>query len=189
MDGDEPRQLDAGTLVGLLADDDRRSVVAALTLGATSLDEVVRRAGLPTDRAGKALARLVDGGLVVTGDGAALVVLGAAFGRAARSALGRSRSTEHDDRPADVRRVFDAFVRDDRITSIPTARTKRLVLLDWLAQDFEPGRRYTEREVNAMLHRRHPDTATWRRYLVDEEFLERGGGEYWRAGGTVRVLP
>lgn len=185
MAGDNPRALDAGALVGLLADDDRRAVFAALTLGATDLDDVVPRAGLPVDRSGKALARLVDGGLVVTGDDGALVVLGATFGRAARTALARPRSDEHDDRADDVRRVFDAFVRDDRITSIPTARAKRIVLLDWLAQDFEPGRRYTEREVNAMLRRRHPDTATWRRYLVDEEFLDRGYGEYWRVGGTV----
>ena len=58
-------------------------------------------------------------------------------------------------------------------------------MLDWLAQDFEPGERYTERQVNAILARRHPDTATLRRYLVDEDLLDRAGGEYWRIGGTV----
>jgi hypothetical protein len=26
-----------------------------------------------------------------------------------------------------------------------------------------------------------------RRYLVDEEFLTRAGGQYWRTGGTVRA--
>jgi hypothetical protein len=36
-----------------------------------------------------------------------------------------------------------------------------------------------------MLARRHPDTATLRRYLVDEGLLDRAGGEYWRIGGTV----
>jgi hypothetical protein len=69
---------------------------------------------------------------------------------------------------------------------IPTSRAKRLVVLDWLAQQFEPGVRYREQEVNATLERRHADYAALRRYLVDEEFLERGGGEYWRAGGTFR---
>ena len=51
----EAADLDAGTLVGLLADDDRRHVFAALTLGATGLDDVARATGLSADRAGKAL--------------------------------------------------------------------------------------------------------------------------------------
>jgi hypothetical protein len=181
----EAADLDAGTLVGLLADDDRRQVVAALTLGAAGLDDVVRATGLTAERTGKALARLVDAGLVVAGDNGALVVLGAAFQRAARQALARPRRNEHAGEPDDRRKVLDAFVRDGRITSLPAARTKRRLLLDWLAQDFEPGRRYTEARVNAILERRHPDVATLRRYLVDEELLDRDAGEYWRIGGTV----
>ena len=178
------RDLDAGTLVGLLADDDRRGVFAALTLGASGFDAVVQASGLPPERASKAVSRLVDAGLVVTGDEGGLHVLGAAFARAARVALARPRSTEHADRPDDVRKVMEVFVVDGRITSIPTAHRKRLLLLDWLAQDFEPGVRYPERTVNTIIARRHADTAAWRRYLVDEEFLERRDGEYWRAGGT-----
>lgn len=59
-------------------------------------------------------------------------------------------------------------------------------MLDVLAQDFEPGTRYTEKQVNLILGKRHADTAGLRRYLVDEGFMERegGGGRYWRAGGT-----
>ncbi len=176
--------LDAGTLVGLLADDDQRAVFAALTLGETGLDGVVRATGLPANRASRALARLVDAGLVVTGAGGTLVVLGAAFARAAREALARPASDEHADQPEEIRKVLAAFVRDGRLERIPTARSKRLVILDWLAQEFEPGRRYSEAEVNAKLEARHPDYAALRRYLVDEEFLARQGGEYWRAGGT-----
>ncbi|MET0324921.1 MAG: DUF2087 domain-containing protein [Ilumatobacteraceae bacterium] len=177
--------LDAAALVGLLADDDRRLVVAALTLGATGLDGVVAATGLSPDRAGRALGRLVDGGLVVAGDDGTLVVVGAAFRDAARAALARPPRVEHAGQPDDRRRVLDAFVRDGRITTIPAAHAKRLVVLDWLAQDFEPGRRYPERDVNAMLERRHPDTAALRRYLVDERLLDRAAGEYWRIGGTV----
>ena len=81
--------------------------------------------------------------------------------------------------------MLDAFVRDGRITSIPAAHAKRLVVLDWLAQDFEPGRRYPEREVNAHPRAPPPDTAALRRYLVDERLLDRAAGEYWRIGGTV----
>ena len=137
--------LDAAGLVGLLADDDRRLVVAALTLGATGLDTVVAATGLPPERASRALGRLVDAGLVISGSDGTLIVLGAAFQQAARAALSRPPRDEHADEPGERRKVLDAFVVDGRITSIPAARGKRLVVLDWLAQDFEPGVRYDER--------------------------------------------
>ena len=178
-------ELDAAALVGLLADDDRRLVAAALTLRGNGLDGVVAATGLTVDRASKALSRLVDGGLVANGDDGVLVILGAAFQRAARSALARPRNEEHADQPAARRRVLDAFVADGRITTMPSARGKRRVVLDWVAQDFEPGRRYREDHVNAILAVRHDDVAALRRYLVDEELMARENGEYWRIGGSV----
>ena len=61
------------------------------------------------------------------------------------------------------------------------------MLLEWLCQDFEPGRRYSEAMVNLILGRRHPDTAMWRRYLVDADLLSREHGVYWRSGGAVDI--
>ena len=93
------------------------------------------------------------------------------------------------DAAGDRERVLDTFMKDGKITQIPRQPVKRRVLLDLLAQQFEPGVQYTERQVNDTLVRFHPDTAALRRYLVDEEFMERDsskgrGGLYWRAGGT-----
>jgi hypothetical protein len=178
------RELDAATIVGALADDHRRRAFAALELGATTIDEVVAATGLTVAQAGKAVGRLVEIGLVM-GEGPALYALGAAFRRAAREALARPRSTEHDEQPAEVRKVMDAFVVDGRLRAIPTQHAKRLILLDWLAQLFEPGRRYSEQMVNLILGQRHADTAALRRYLVDEGFLGREAGEYWRTGGST----
>jgi hypothetical protein len=82
--------------------------------------------------------------------------------------------------------VLRSFVAaDGTLTAIPTRIAKRLVVLNELAQAFEIGRRYTETEVNNSLRARHPDVAALRRYLVEEGFLERRDGLYWRAGGTV----
>ena len=81
--------------------------------------------------------------------------------------------------------MLRAFVRDGRLLSIPTARAKRLVVLDVIAQEFEPGQRYSESMVNLVLGRWHADTAALRRYLVDEGFLDRADRQYWRTGGTV----
>ena len=86
-------------------------------------------------------------------------------------------------------RVLETFIKDGRIVQIPRQNAKRRVILDVLAQEFEPGVRYSEREVNEIVGRFHADTAALRRYLVDEEFMERDppGTLYWRAGGTVEI--
>ena len=78
------------------------------------------------------------------------------------------------------------FLRDGMIEAIPAKRSKRLLLLAEVAQAFEPGVRYSERQVNDVLLTLHPDYATLRRCLVDEQLMDRAGGEYWRIGGPVR---
>ncbi|MDQ2726157.1 MAG: DUF2087 domain-containing protein, partial [Actinomycetota bacterium] len=83
--------------------------------------------------------------------------------------------------------VLRGVMDDGRLRSIPTQRAKRLVVLDFLAQQFEPGQVYKEAEVNRLLGRFHPDYAALRRFLVDEQFLERRERFYWRAGGTFEV--
>jgi hypothetical protein len=83
-------------------------------------------------------------------------------------------------------RVLAAFQRSDgTLHTLPTKRAKMLVVLDHLAQSFEPGRLYPEAEVNEILEQVHPDYAALRRYLVDELFLTREHGVYWRSGGSV----
>ncbi|MGQ0824962.1 MAG: DUF2087 domain-containing protein [Actinomycetota bacterium] len=176
---------EARELVGLLADEDRRRVCAALVLGAGTIGQVRDATGLDARAAGRALQRLVDSGLVVRGGDGLHHLLGEAFALAARVAAERDpRPEEHADMPSDAARVLRSFVRDGRLLSIPAAHSKRLVVLDWLVQRFDPGRRYSERMVNLILGQVHADTAALRRYLVDDGFLTRERGEYWRIGGT-----
>jgi hypothetical protein len=85
-------------------------------------------------------------------------------------------------RDAVLRAFLDA---DGRLLTIPAKHSKRLVVLDHLAQLFEPGERYPETEVNVRLRAVHEDVAALRRYLVEEGFLDREAGMYWRIGGTV----
>jgi len=174
----------AGALAGALSDDNRRSVFAAVQLGANRVDDVVATTCLPGTVVAKALGKLIDVGVVAAIDGQ-LTLVGGVFQHAARAALARPSGGEHDALPAEARKVMHAFVVDGRLQSIPTAHSKRLIVLDWLAQAFEPGARYSEQMVNLILGQRHPDTAALRRYLVDDGFLDRAGGQYWRAGGTV----
>lgn len=83
--------------------------------------------------------------------------------------------------------VIRRFVRDGRLLQMPAKRAKRLLVLDHIAQSFEPGRRYPELEVNAILRSFDDDVATLRRYLVDESLLTREHNVYWRSGGTYAV--
>jgi hypothetical protein len=79
------------------------------------------------------------------------------------------------------RKVIAGYLDDaGRLTAIPATRAKRLVVLRWLAAQFEPGRRYREAEVNALIQRRHPDCATLRRELIGAGLMAREAGVYWR---------
>jgi hypothetical protein len=79
-----------------------------------------------------------------------------------------------------------AFVRGGRIDAMPAKRSRRLLLLSEVVQVFEPGVRYPETDVNRVLGVMFSDYAALRRYLVDEQLLERANGEYWRIGGPHR---
>ncbi len=83
--------------------------------------------------------------------------------------------------------VVGRFIQDGRLVIMPSKRAKLRLVLDHIAQEFEPGRTYAEPEVNDVLVGYHDDYAALRRYLVDEGFLTREGGVYWRSGGTVEV--
>ena len=180
------RRVDAATIAGLLADPTRLRVVAALALGAGTIEEVAAASGLPLKDVALAARRLSRAGLV-TRDGHALGLRDELFGAAARAAAEAAPPPQplSDDPAEDA--VLSAFVRDGRLTSIPVQLSKRRVVLDHLVRVFEPGVRYPEREVNALLAVWHPDVAALRRYLVDEGMLSREAGLYWRSGGRVEV--
>jgi hypothetical protein len=89
---------------------------------------------------------------------------------------------------ADPPELLRPFIRDGRITAVPAKRTRRLLLLDRVAQAFEPGREYPEAAVDEVLKAIFDDHCALRRYLIDESFMSRtAAGIYWRAGGTVNA--
>jgi hypothetical protein len=87
----------------------------------------------------------------------------------------------------DLAKTIEPYFRGGRLTLLPRRRPARMAVLDFLAGQFEPGRHYTELQVNETLARFHPDYCALRRYLVDEEIMDRRDGVYWRAGGTFVV--
>lgn len=73
---------------------------------------------------------------------------------------------------------------EGRVVQLPKKQAKRLAVLNYLAQKFQPGRIYTEREVNDLCLRWHTfdDYFLVRRSLVEGQLLARrdDGSAYWR---------
>jgi hypothetical protein len=173
-------------LLRLLLDPDRLATVGAIVQRPRTSAELASLVGRPSAEVLRTLAPLVQAGLVRR-EGAGYHLDVEAW-RAVAQDLPRSAPPSPrvafgmTDEEADL---LGRFFVGDRLLELPAARGKRLVVLERLALEFEPGRRYPETEVNTLLGRFHPDHATLRRALVDEGFLDRAAGEYWRAGGRV----
>lgn len=76
--------------------------------------------------------------------------------------------------------ILSAYLDKERLKAIPSKRSKKLIVLRWLVQRFEPGVRYSEAQVNELIGRAHPDFCTLRRELYDAYLINRAGGYYWR---------
>jgi hypothetical protein len=173
-------------LLRLLLDPDRLATIGAIAQRPRTSDELATLVGTSPPEVLRTLAPLVQAGLVrqeaagyhldVVAWRAVAQQLPQAAPPSPRVAFGMT---------AEEADLLGRFFVGERLVEVPAQRSKRLVVLERLALEFEPGRRYPEAEVNALLGRFHPDHATLRRLLVDEAFLDRAGGEYWRAGGRV----
>lgn len=82
------------------------------------------------------------------------------------------------------RRVVENYAQPDgRLKQIPSKRKKFEAILRYVVRAFEPGKRYTEKEVSEILGQFNKDTAVLRRGLVDYQMMDRepDGSAYWRS--------
>ena len=150
--------------------------------GPVSVDEIAEAMDVPRRDALEAIGTLRSVGLIDQEGRLVIDVLrevGAGLPTAPDADPAMFAGTWSDEEIA----ILKTFFAGSRLVEIPANRTKRLVVLERLAQEFEPGVRYDEREVSFRLQLFHADYASLRRYLVDEGLLTRVGGEYWRTGG------
>ncbi len=71
------------------------------------------------------------------------------------------------------RKVIESFFEYGKLKSIPAQRKKERIVLEEIAKSFEPGREYTEREVNIIIADYNDDFCTIRRDMISEGLLER----------------
>lgn len=88
-----------------------------------------------------------------------------------------------DDRESLEKKFFPQGT-DGPLVRFPLKEKQRAAVLLVLAGAFEPGRRYSEKEVTEILRTRFADPTLLRRQLVEHGLLDRegGGGAYWRTG-------
>jgi hypothetical protein len=100
---------------------------------------------------------------------------------AARSAVEASRSPRQEAYElarVEQERLVARLFTDGRIDRVPARRKVRAAVLLEVVSRFEPGRDYSEPEVNEVLLGVHEDFAYLRRELVNYHYLEREAGRY-----------
>jgi len=180
-----PETLDG--ILRALADPERLAIAGALARADATADDLSTSLGIALARTRRHLTRLAAAGVARLLDDRRTYRLDPETLRWAAEQVGPPREAGLPLGAADAEEehVLRTFFRDGRLTEIPAKRSKRRIVLERIALEFEPGERYDEREVNAIVGRFYTDHAALRRSLVDEGFLAREAGEYWRAGGRV----
>jgi hypothetical protein len=172
-----------------LADPERLAIAGALARARHTSAQLAEELGMAISRVRKHLNRLTSTGVVRLAqdrrtyrlDPETLRWAAEQVGPPRQAGLALGAATE------DEEAVLRTFFRNGRLTEIPAKASKRRIVLERVALEFEPGVRYNEKEVNVIVGRFFNDYASLRRYLVDERLLSRERGIYWRSGGRVEV--
>ena len=172
-----------------LADPERLAIAGALARSNATASALAEDLGVPLARIRKHLTRLSGAGVVRLEGDRRTYRLDAETLRWAAEQVGppRDAGLALGAATEDEAAVLRAFFREGRLTEIPAKASKRRIVLERIALEFEPGVHYDERTVNAMVGRFSLDHAAVRRALVDEGFLDRDHGDYWRRGGRIET--
>ena len=170
-----------------LADPERLAIAGRLAEDPAAARRLAEDLDVPLQRVRKHLNRLAAAGVVRLADDRRTYRLDAETLRWAAEQVGppRDAGLVLGAADEDEEAVLRAFFRNGRLVEIPAKESKRRIVLERISVEFEPGVHYDERTVNAIVARFHADHAAIRRHLVDEGFLDRDRGEYWRSGGRV----
>ena len=176
-----------------LANAERLQIVGLLAVETADAPQIAERLGLPPYAVLRHLERLEEMNLIQPA-GDDLIDLRQAnrsyrlntqelneLSRRVLSGQRQKAKPEDFDGEAYERKVLSDFMTaDGKLKALPVQEKKLLVVLRHLVQAFQPGQRYTEKQVNDILRCYHIDTAALRRYMVDNHLLERSEGVYWR---------
>lgn len=163
-------------LLKAIADETRLRILGLLAERNHSGKELADALVLTAPTISHHMRRLITAGVVTEQRDAQrhLYSLNADLLRSVRSAENSVSTSGESDRDRTLRH----FIKDGQLVSIPAGRKQRVFVLQYLLEQFEPGREYPEREVNDLLGSLNEDFATLRRELVDYGYLVRDKGIY-----------
>ena len=176
------------TFFKALADANRLKIVGLLAQQDLSVEQIAGMLGVHASTVSHHLSKLAKTGLVsarAEGYYSIYHLETKALEGLSKSLLQReafSAAAEDVDVDAYDRRVLKGYLTPEgRIRSFPGQQKKLEVILRHVIQSFEPGMRYTEKQVNEILKRFTDDISGLRRDLVDHQMLGRqtDGREYW----------
>lgn len=187
---DESTQTELLAFFKALSDANRLKIVALLAKEPLPVEKLAEKLGLTSPTVSHHLAKLSKAGLVsaraVGYYSIYQLELQALSDMSQRllskevlpAAAGKAEEVSDYDR-----KVLKTYLTPEgRIQAFPVQEKKELAILRHVANAFEFGRRYTEKEVKKILLQFSEDTARLRRNLIEYGFMDRegGGGEYWR---------
>jgi biotin operon repressor len=177
------------TFFKALADSNRLKIVGLLAEKSYSVEELAELLKLKPSTVSHHLARLAEAGLVQARSESYYNVYQldqSVLQKKARTMFTQGElsnvAAEVDADAYDKKVIRDYTKRDGSLKTLPSQRKKLEAILRYVAQAFEAGKHYSEKQVNEILAGYHDDTATLRRELVGFGLMQRegGGGEYWR---------
>ncbi|HRE26229.1 MAG TPA: metalloregulator ArsR/SmtB family transcription factor [Anaerolineales bacterium] len=177
-----------------LADETRLKVIGLLAHGPQTTEQLAERLGLRAPTVSHHLEKLLVAGLVrpepTRGHAKPYALrLDALHEQAGRLLGDASTLVELAPGPLEAdayeREIWRNFSNPDgTLKEIPAQRKKLNAILARLVCEFAPGEQYSEKQVNALLKRFHPDTASLRRELIGARLMQRDRGIYTRVAET-----
>ena len=179
-------QENAIKLFKCLSDASRLRIVQSLTKGEMYTELLAERLELTPSTVSFHMKKLEDAGLVRSRKEQYYTVYSLN-----RSVLEQSIFEVVSKEPAEVdeqqkreeqyrQKVIKAFFDYGKLRSIPVQRKKKLICYEKIAELFEIGRVYEEKEVNEIITPIHEDYCTIRRDMISEGIFRREGTKYVR---------
>lgn len=179
-------EADAIRLFKCLSDKSRLQILKSLAVEDMYVERLAERLGITAPTVSFHLKKLADAGAVTSYKSQYYMMysLNREIFQTSILDILRQKSDEtevQDQRDAQYRqKVIDTFFEYGKLKSIPAQRKKERIILEVIAQAFEYGRIYSEREVNIIIADFHDDFCTIRRDMIAEKLLDRDTTGYWR---------
>jgi hypothetical protein len=169
--------------VKALSDPDRLRIIGLLSQGSAAREEIAARLNLSPKDSLTHLGFLEFVGVVNQTDGVFTLNNDKLATLGKEKLVGGSKKFVPPENLDETSKKIlrDYLNADGTIRQVPEQK-KLQPILDYLIENFEFDRNYTEREVNTIIKRFNEDTAGLRRDLVDAGMLAResDGSKYWR---------